>query len=67
MDADRAAPAHQIVHDRAVDHLETSAAGRIADDNLGDVVFAGVSKHLVSDLAPGDRDRRSASRSASRR
>jgi len=67
MDADRAAPAHQIVHDRAVDHLEPARPVGFADDNLGDVVFAGVSKHLVSDLAPGIVIVEAPSRSASRR
>ena len=39
-------------------HLEPARAGRFADDDLGDVVGAGIGDEFVGDVAPGDRNRR---------
>ena len=60
MNADQTGLAHEIVHDRAVQHLEPSRAVGFADDDLGDVVRLGVGDDLVGDVAARDRDRRSA-------
>ena len=38
VDADIAGPAHEIVHDRAVQHFEPSRTCRFPDDDLRDVV-----------------------------
>ncbi len=58
VDADIAAAANQVVHDRAMQDLEPPAAVRLADDDLGDVVALGVVDHVVGDAPPGTWNRR---------
>ena len=51
MDADIAAPAHQIAHHGAVQKLEPPRPRRFADDDLRDVVALRVDDHVVGDAA----------------
>ena len=49
VDADAAGEAHEVVDDRAVQELEPARAGGLADDDLGDVLGAGVGEHVLGD------------------
>ena len=64
VDADIAGPAHQVVHDRAVQDLEPARSRRFADDDLGDVVGVREADHVVGDapVAARDGDRLAAER-----
>ena len=55
--ADVAGTADEIVHDRAVHHLEPARAGRLADDDLRDVVGLRVAHHVLGDAAIAGRQR----------
>ena len=52
VDADAAGAAHEIVDNRAVQHLEPARARGLADDDLGDVVRLGVGERVLGDGAP---------------
>ena len=60
VDADLPGLADELVHDRAMHHLEPARPVGFADDDLGDVVRRRVGDHLFGDVAARDRDRRSA-------
>ena len=55
VDADVAAAAHQLMHDRAVQDLEPARAARLADDDVGDVVGLRIGDHIVGDATPASR------------
>ena len=55
VDVDVAAPAHQLVHDRAEDQFTPARARRFPEDDAGDVPPARVRQHLGGDVVPGQR------------